>query len=115
MNTHIQLHSNILTKVTFFSKQLQLKLHKNTGRKLAISGEETIALALFKQTVGIPTKKAINDNALGVHQALEGLGDLKNSPDSDDPRKNQHGGYAPKNRRHNKVYVGFLLNFISTT
>jgi hypothetical protein len=59
MNTHIQLHSNILTKVTFFSKQLQLKLSKSTGRKLALPGEETIALAIFKQTVGIPTKKAI--------------------------------------------------------
>ena len=59
MNTHIQLHSNILTKVKFFSKQLQLKLHKSTGRKLAISGEETIALALFKQNTGIPTKKKI--------------------------------------------------------
>lgn len=59
MNTHIQLHSNILTKVKFFSKQLQLKLSKSTGRKLALLGEETIALAIFKQTVGIPTKKAI--------------------------------------------------------
>ncbi|OHA34321.1 MAG: hypothetical protein A2928_02295 [Candidatus Taylorbacteria bacterium RIFCSPLOWO2_01_FULL_45_15b] len=59
MNTHIQLHSNILTKVKFFSKQLQLKLSKSTGRKLAISGEETIALALFKQNAGIPTKKKI--------------------------------------------------------
>ena len=59
MNTTIQLHSDILAKVKFFSKQLKLKLHKSTGRPLAISGEETIALALFKQTVGIPTKKAI--------------------------------------------------------
>jgi len=59
MNTTIQLHSNILTKVKFFSKQLQLKLHKSTGRKLALQGEETIALSIFKQTVGIPTKKAI--------------------------------------------------------
>lgn len=59
MNTTIQLYSNILTKVTFFSKQLQLKLNKSTGRPLALKGEETIAMALFKQTVGIPTKKAI--------------------------------------------------------
>jgi hypothetical protein len=59
MNTTIQLHSNILSEVKFFSKQLHLKLRKSTGRKLAISGEETIALAIFKQTVGIPTKKAI--------------------------------------------------------
>ena len=59
MNTYIRLHSDILAKVKFFSKQLQLKLHKSTGRKLALSGEETIALAIFKQTVGIPTKKAV--------------------------------------------------------
>ncbi|KKS14023.1 MAG: hypothetical protein UU71_C0036G0001, partial [Parcubacteria group bacterium GW2011_GWB1_41_6] len=50
MNTTIQLHSNILAKVKFFSKQLQLKLHKSTGRKLALQGEETIALSIFKQT-----------------------------------------------------------------
>lgn len=59
MNTHIPLHSSILTEVKFFSKQLQLKLCKSVGRKLAISGEETIALALFKQNAGIPTKKKI--------------------------------------------------------
>ena len=59
MNTVIQLYTDILTKVQFFSKQLQLKLSKSTGRKLAISGEETIALALFKQNTGIPTKKKI--------------------------------------------------------
>lgn len=59
MNTSIKLYSNILAKVQFFSKQLKLKLTKSTGRKLAIPPEETITLALFKQTVGIPTKKAI--------------------------------------------------------
>jgi len=59
MKTYIQLYSNILTKVQFFSKQLKLKLNKSTGRKLAIEGEETIALALFKQNTGIPTKKKI--------------------------------------------------------
>jgi len=59
MNTTIQLHSDILSKVKFFSKQLQLKLYKSTGRPLALKGEETIALAIFKQTVGIPTKKAV--------------------------------------------------------
>lgn len=59
MKTFIKLHDAILTKVKFFSKQLQLKLSKSTGRKLAISGEETIALALFKQNTGIPTKKKV--------------------------------------------------------
>ena len=59
MNTAIQLYSDILAKVQFFSKQLNLKLHKSTGRPLALKGEETIALALFKQNTGIPTKKTI--------------------------------------------------------
>src|SRR3990167_2512093 len=52
-------HDDILAKVKFFSKQLKLKLCKSTGRKLAITGEETVALALFKQNAGIPTKKKI--------------------------------------------------------
>jgi len=59
MKTAIQLYSDILAKVTFFSKQLALQLTKSTGRKLALPPEETIALALFKQNIGIPTKKAI--------------------------------------------------------
>jgi len=59
MKTFIKLHEDILAKVKFFSKQLKLKLCKSTGRKLAITGEETIALALFKQNAGIPTKKKI--------------------------------------------------------
>jgi len=59
MNTAIQLYSDILSKVRFFSRQLKLKLNKSTGRPLALPPEETIAMSLFKQTVGIPTKKAI--------------------------------------------------------
>ena len=59
MKTLIKLQDDILAKVKFFSKQLQLKLSKSTGRKLAVSPEETIALALFKQNTGIPTKKKI--------------------------------------------------------
>ncbi len=59
MKTFIKLHEDILAKVKFFSKQLKLKLCKSTGRPLAISPEETIALALFKQNAGIPTKKKI--------------------------------------------------------
>lgn len=59
MKTNIQLYSNILSKVIFFSKQLKLKLRKSIGRPLATPPEETIASSLFKQTVGIPTKKAI--------------------------------------------------------
>lgn len=59
MKTSIQLYSNILSKVIFFSKQLKLKICKSTGRPLATPPEETIALSLFKQNVGIPTKKAV--------------------------------------------------------
>ena len=59
MKTFIKLHEDILAKVKFFSKQLKLKLCKSTGRPLAITGEETIAMALFKQNAGIGTKKKI--------------------------------------------------------
>ena len=59
MKTFIKLHEDIIAKVKFSSKQLKLKLCKSTGRPLAISGEETISLALFKQNTGIPTKKKI--------------------------------------------------------
>lgn len=59
MKTVIKLYDDIVTKVKFFSKQLNLKFNKSTGRPLAITGEETIALSLFKQTNGIRTKKSI--------------------------------------------------------
>jgi hypothetical protein len=59
MNTSIQTYNLILTKVTFFFKQLNIKLNKHTGRPLAINPEGTIALSLFKQQTGISTKKAI--------------------------------------------------------
>ena len=59
MKTFIKPYEDILAEVKSFSKQLKLKLRKSTGRPLAISGEETIALALFKQNTGIPTKKKI--------------------------------------------------------
>lgn len=59
MKTFIKLHEDILTEVKVISKQLKLKLCKSTGRPLAIIPEETIALAIFKQNAGIPTKKKI--------------------------------------------------------
>lgn len=59
MKTVIKLYTDTLTKVRFFFKQLQLKLEKRTGRPLAITPQEVIALALFKHSQGIPTKKAI--------------------------------------------------------
>lgn len=49
----------MLAKVSFFSKQLNLKLNKSTGRPLAIKPEETMAMALFKQRQGIETKKSL--------------------------------------------------------
>lgn len=59
MKTFIKLYDDIVTKVKFFSKQLKLKLHKSTGRPLAVKSEETIAMSLFKQQNGIKTKKSI--------------------------------------------------------
>lgn len=59
MNTSIQIFDDIVTKVRFFSKQLKLKLTQSTGRPLKINPVEVVSLALFKQSQGIPTKKAI--------------------------------------------------------
>jgi len=59
MKTSIKIFTNIVTKVSFFFKQLNLKITKNTGRTLAIIPEETIAMSLFKQSQGITTKKSI--------------------------------------------------------
>ena len=59
MKTNIQIFNNIITKVKFFYKQLNLKTNKNTGRPLVMREEETISLSIFKQTNGIPTKKSI--------------------------------------------------------
>ena len=59
MRTIIQSFINIVTKVKFFFKQLNLKLEKHTGRKLAVSPTEIISLSLWKQTNGIRTKKSI--------------------------------------------------------
>ena len=59
MKTQIRIYSNMVAKVAFFIKQLNLKLTKSTGRKLAINPEETIAMSLFKQSENIKTKKSI--------------------------------------------------------
>jgi Transposase DDE domain len=59
MNTTIQLYNNIVTKVSFFFKQLKIKITKSTGRPLSINPEDTIALSLFKQAQGIATKKSV--------------------------------------------------------
>mgnify|MGYP001557778745 FL=1 len=59
MKTFIKLYDDIVTKVKFCSKQLNLKFTKSTGRPLAIKPEETISLGIFKHQNGIPTKKSI--------------------------------------------------------
>jgi hypothetical protein len=59
MKTTIQSFTNIVTKVKFFFKQLNLKLQKHTGRKLAVNPTEIISLSLWKQINGIPVKKSI--------------------------------------------------------
>jgi hypothetical protein len=60
MTTAIQLYNNILAKVKFIIKHLKLKLtNACTGRPFAMNPEDIIALGLFKQINGIPTKKAI--------------------------------------------------------
>jgi hypothetical protein len=59
MNTTITIYNNIVTKVKFFFKQLKLNITKSTGRPLAMTPEDTIALALFKQLEGITTKKSV--------------------------------------------------------
>lgn len=59
MKITIEIFKPILAKVRFFSKQLNLKISKSTGRPLAITPEETIALSLFKQAQGIETKKSV--------------------------------------------------------
>ena len=59
MNSSIQLYNNIVAKVTFLIKQLKIKVTKSTGRTFAITPENTISLALFKQLQGIETKKSI--------------------------------------------------------
>lgn len=60
MRTFIQAYETIKQKVKAFSKYLRFdKLANKIGRKLALPVEEIIALAVFKQTNGIATKKAI--------------------------------------------------------
>ena len=59
MNTDIVLYHSIVTKVKFFINQLQLPTESSTGRPLIIKPADTMALALFKQSCGIKTKKAV--------------------------------------------------------
>lgn len=61
MNTNIKLFNDILYQVKFFYKQLQLNKHEKTkGRKLALSIQRIVSIALFKQVNHIATKKAVH-------------------------------------------------------
>lgn len=60
MNTVIQVFETIKQHVALISKQLHFsKFTNHLGRKLALSIEESISLALFKQKQGIETKKSV--------------------------------------------------------
>jgi len=60
MRTFIQVYETIKQKVKVFSKYLRFdKLINKIGRKLALTIEEIISLALFKQTNGIAAKKSL--------------------------------------------------------
>ena len=56
----LQVYQTLKDKVNFICEKLKLsKFEKSTGRKLKIPIPETITLALYKQTQGIPAKKSI--------------------------------------------------------
>ena len=58
--TEIQVYDAIKQKIVQISKSLRFdKFANHLGRKLALSIEDSIALALFKQKQGIETKKSI--------------------------------------------------------
>ncbi len=58
--TEIQVFESIRQTVVLISKQLRFsKFLKHVGRKLALSIEDSIALALFKQKQNIETKKSV--------------------------------------------------------
>ena len=56
----LQVYQFLKDKVHFICEKLNLsKFEKSTGRKLKIAIPDTITLALYKQSQGIPTKKSI--------------------------------------------------------
>jgi len=60
MKVSIPLYDRILKVVSFFSKQLKFdKFQNKLGRKLALTINEAVSLALFKQRNGIATKKSL--------------------------------------------------------
>lgn len=60
MKPALAVYNELKEKVTFLYHKLKLFTdEKKTGRKLSLSVIETITLALYKQTQGIATKKAV--------------------------------------------------------
>lgn len=60
MKTQIKAYNDLKWVVNFFSKQLKFdKFLKKVGRKLALTIEDVLAISLFKQASGIPTKKSV--------------------------------------------------------
>lgn len=56
----LQVYNALRDKVTFICAKLNLSKYVNTvGRKLSLTIVETLTLALYKHTQGIPTKKAL--------------------------------------------------------
>jgi hypothetical protein len=60
MKKILQVYHELKAKVTFLYHKLKLFKYENTtGRTLSLPLIETITLSLYKQTQGIPTKKAV--------------------------------------------------------
>lgn len=60
MKTYIAEYEAIKRRVEVFSRHMRFDQYENkTGRKLALSIDEVVSLAVFKQANGIPTKKAV--------------------------------------------------------
>lgn len=60
MKPMLVVYNALKEKVTFLYRKLKLFTHeKTTGRTLSLSNQETITLALYKQTQNIQTKKAL--------------------------------------------------------
>jgi hypothetical protein len=126
MNTTITIYNNIVTKVRFFFKHLKLNIRKSTGRPLAITPEDTIALTIFKQQEGIETKKSVwdifeltcsyktfvvNANRLMIYALVILKAILKWNQDTAHVVKHTDSTDIPvclnKNARHHKTMHGF--------
>lgn len=126
MKTFIKIYDDIVAKVKFFYKQLQLnKDEKSTGRPLSLTNIETISLHLYKQQNGIPTKKSIyrtfkpscsyktlvvNMNRIAMKSLLILLAIMKWNQQTAHPIKHVDSTDIPvclnKNAKHNKTMRG---------